>query len=859
MVNMMKFLSWGMVLLGVTAHAQNINNPVPLADLTVTSEALEFRQFDKVEITGSAILSTEARQALPVQVITAKEIEQSGARDLPALLQRLPLMQGYTDIGSATGTVLGGPETGAIHGNQSGTLVLLNGRRLPYYGSQTIAGERAVVDLNIIPMSAIERIEILTDGASTRYGSDAVAGVINIITRSKINALTLGVERLLPSLQGGERKAVNLSWGAGTAERDGYSLRTHLSLSQQDAVLAGSRPAASQGATALNINGQPYWTWSASNTTLTSAPARTYIDADGNYRNTYYDANGRCEAGWYEITTATCRRNAQPAMTLYPALNKQTLFVQAERVLNNNWLLYGDVLLGRQTQDTVPRGYPYGFYQEGSGDASYYLMTGESWGLLSQRYTNTLRHAVVGLKGEVAGWDVVTHFSQGAHAVERKYVGGLLLPGYTSVQLQPNEVFLPPSQYSDATKALMSSYIDPASRLLDTGKTTLTAMDVLMSRTLFDTDEGPVQWGLGFDARREQVEYALGNVKSSGLRSAWNGSRSISAVHSEVQWPISERLETTTSLRHDQYSDFGGVTTGKFGWKLRAHEKAWLRGSWGTGFRAPTLGQMANVAESIRYESAYSAWIDTQGNPLLKPERSKQWTLGLHLEPSRQWSVGADLWNLNIRDTFGALPITTIMSSEALKAQYLTTIGSTNHIATPNINLGDSATRGIDYYVRWRLPMEVGRLQLSFQGTAMLKSIQDSGQGQVSNLGRYTDASGTFVARHRIALVPSLERDGWIYSAALRYRSGYNETAMLSSMVDDSTLNYAHRVASLTTLDLMLQGKWDKHWNFSAGLLNAMNRYPGLVINSPNVLNGVNTQAGDYYGRRLSLKVEYRF
>ena len=856
---MSKYIACSLIALSIQAQAQSLNNPVPLADLTVTSDLLPYRQFNKVEITGSAILTTEARQALPVQVITAKEIEQSGARDLPTLLQGLSVMQSFTDIGSATGTIMGGPETAAIHGRQSGTLVLLNGRRMPYYGSQTIAGERAVVDLNVIPLSAIERIDILTDGASTRYGSDAVAGVVNIITRNKVQGLTLGVESMLPSLQGGARKAVNLSWGAGTAERDGYSLRTHLSLSQQDAVLAGSRPAASQGATALSINGQPYWSWSSANTALTSAPARTYIDGDGNYRNTYYDANGHCEAGWYEITTASCRRNVQPAMTLYPALNKQTLYVQAERVLNNNWLLMGDVLLGRQTQDTVPRGYPYGFYQEGSGDAAYYLMTGESWGVLRQRYTNDMRHGVVGLKGEIAGWDVVTHFSQGTHAVERKYVVGAPLPGYTSVQLQPNEIFLSPSQYSDATQALLASYIDPASRLLDTGKTTLTAMDVLVSRTLFDTDEGPVQWGLGLDARKEQVQYALGNVKSAGLRSAWNGARSISAVHSEVQWPLSERLETTTSLRHDQYSDFGGVTTGKFAWKLRATEQAWWRGSLGTGFRAPTLGQMANVAESIRYDSSYSAWVDTQGNPLLKPERSRQWTLGLHLQPNRQWNLGADLWNLNIHDTFGALSVTTIMSSEALKALYLSRIGATNHIASPNINLGNAISRGIDYYARWRQPTDVGRLQLALQGTVMLRSSQDSGQGMVSNLGRYTDESGTFIAHHRLSLVPSLERDGWIYSAALRYRSGYNESGYVSSMLDGTSLAYAHRVASLTTLDVMLQGQWDKNWRLSAGLLNVTNRYPAFAINAPNVLNGVNTQAGDYYGRRLNLKAEYRF
>lgn len=220
------FFSIPLLGLASLVSAQFVEN------VTVVDRAPPFRQFDKVEITGSAILARQAREALPVQVLTQREIAQSGASDLPSLLQRLSVMQNFTDAGLATGSVLGGPETAAIHGNQSGTLVLLNGRRLPFYGSQTLMGERAVVDLNFIPLSAVERIEVLTDGASARYGSDAVAGVVNVITRSQIRGATVGVETVLPSLQGGASRGLQLSWGTGSLDRDGQSLRVHASLSQ---------------------------------------------------------------------------------------------------------------------------------------------------------------------------------------------------------------------------------------------------------------------------------------------------------------------------------------------------------------------------------------------------------------------------------------------------------------------------------------------------------------------------------------------------------------------------------------------------------------------------------------------------
>lgn len=127
----------GLTLLGNAAHAQAPETVPSLGSVTVIAAPTPYRQFDKVEITGSAILAKEAREALPIQVLTQRDIAQSGATDLSSFVQRLPVMQNFSETGMATGTSEGGPETAAIHGRQSGTLVLLNGRRLPYYGSQT--------------------------------------------------------------------------------------------------------------------------------------------------------------------------------------------------------------------------------------------------------------------------------------------------------------------------------------------------------------------------------------------------------------------------------------------------------------------------------------------------------------------------------------------------------------------------------------------------------------------------------------------------------------------------------------------------------------------------------------------------
>jgi len=139
---------------------------------------------DRVEITGSSIRRIDAESALPVQVIKRETIERSGYTSTVDLFRNLPAVMGST-VESAT---VGGETYGfagvSIHNlGENRTLVLLNGRRLASFGGQTLTGASNAIDLNSIPISAIERIEVLADGASALYGSDAIAGVVNFITR----------------------------------------------------------------------------------------------------------------------------------------------------------------------------------------------------------------------------------------------------------------------------------------------------------------------------------------------------------------------------------------------------------------------------------------------------------------------------------------------------------------------------------------------------------------------------------------------------------------------------------------------------------------------------------------------------
>jgi iron complex outermembrane receptor protein len=150
----------------------------------------------RVEITGSSIKPTDAETALPVQVITRQEISALGAVNVEQLLQSVSALasSGATASSSASGATTGGLSGISLRGLTSiRTLVLINGRRIAPYGVGFV-GDSVSVDVNSIPLTAIERVEVLKDGASAIYGSDAIAGVLNFILRKDYTGLELAAD-----------------------------------------------------------------------------------------------------------------------------------------------------------------------------------------------------------------------------------------------------------------------------------------------------------------------------------------------------------------------------------------------------------------------------------------------------------------------------------------------------------------------------------------------------------------------------------------------------------------------------------------------------------------------------------------
>ncbi|MTW04926.1 TonB-dependent receptor plug domain-containing protein [Pseudoduganella ginsengisoli] len=191
-----------------------------------------------VQVTGSRIRSPNADSPSPLQILNAADIAASGATNLQDLLQKNPTMGTPTSsrTNSNFQTSGGGITTVNLRNmGDSRTLVLVNGRRFV----SGVAGDTAV-DLNTIPTDFIERVELLTGGASATYGSDAVAGVINIILKRNFNGMTIDAQGGRSSRHDDEKRKLGLTWG--TTSADGNSnIMAHFGYTKQGAVMSKDR------------------------------------------------------------------------------------------------------------------------------------------------------------------------------------------------------------------------------------------------------------------------------------------------------------------------------------------------------------------------------------------------------------------------------------------------------------------------------------------------------------------------------------------------------------------------------------------------------------------------------------------
>ena len=864
-------------------------------NIDIASHPSEFRQFDNVEITGSAIFRKEEKvSALPLEIITREDIRKSGATSVSQLIQGLTVMQNFLELGQMLSPV-GGYSTAAIHGMQKGTLVLINGLRYAPYARQTNTSlERSGVDLNNLPLTAIDRIEILTDGASSLYGTDALAGVINIIMQEPRSGVTLQVDHVRPDGGHGQGITTSLTAGLGKLARDGYTLRITAEASHQDALRGADRPYASTGESAFVWNGIPYRS-PGYYLSPARSPGTLFQPAASAFVNPAWSgalqATGRCPDRGVLVPQGDCWNNPYPQLDLYPSLDKQAAYLRGEAYLNANTIGHVELMMGQNTQRIRGEVFGSGQWQIATGSpfAPYVQQAGlqtpafllwspsELPGPVTEFRHETSRIGT-GIRGEWDAWNYHANLYQTESRSRWQYTRYLSLKAIQGLPLSRD-------MFSSLTGTPLASQLESmiGPQAIDHGLNRLQALEIRASRQLFEMTGGHAEWGSGLEWRREQVLFQ-DDRGLTGQAANLNQSRHDFSAYGELRLPVHTDFTITASARADRYDQFNTVN-GKLaalwqpapGWRLRA--------SSGTGFHAPSLGQLnpqqveigktANTLYFVCPTEVLAATgancpkgfipVYSAGSAQLQPEKSQQTTVGIHHDFSPHLSAGMDYWRVAMHNQISQANPRDILN-DPLNHLNNFTRDADGYVAlyTPLINIGRSLKSGLDLDARYRQVWDSTRLSLQAQATYYLSSWQQANPNDPvsSDLGKGAIESNSTTPRFKGRLMMGLAQSHWSGLITLNYQHSYVSMPVyaFNTLTQQSDLINDLKIPAYWTLDASfshaLQPWLDLRW----GIKNMLNqKAPSTVVTEvPNLAN-TKTVYSDLWGRTLQLGMTARF
>jgi iron complex outermembrane receptor protein len=666
-----------------------------------------------IQVTGTNIRRVDTETASPVQVITREEIDRSGLSTISEIIRVLPvnnngtISEGFTNgfAAGASGVSMRGLGVGA-------TLVLLNGRRLAPYGLAD-DGQRTFVDLNQIPFDAVERIEVLKDGASAIYGSDAIAGVINVILKTEYVGFNANASAGTSYKGDGNQYRAGLTYGIGDLSKDKYNVFATFDWYQQDSLGLTDR-GGYIGNSNLTFIGSDQRGGDPNNPDRlsTNSPLGnvrsvnpTTLGSPGPYQSLGNQAQCEAKGGAWLLSANPsagyfCNWDPKAWRQIQPENTKLNLLVKGVYQFNTDLQAYGEASWSRNDVSTtgtptaprsqyvggdlkpvdttlfaLPVGHPDNPYNAQNLAARLYLtdFAVNSAGRGGD-YTSDTYRFVAGLKGTnwEWDWDVGGMYAKTDQDIARygfydrtnleQAIRGLGGFGYYRV-----------GGSSDLNNPGIWGFVSPT--LNNSTSTSVTQFDGKMTRQWLDTPGGPLGLAVGAEWRREEIDSPpvpgteTGNVIGLGY-SAANGSRDVWAFYGEANWTLMKTLELDVALRYDDYSDYGSTWNPKVGLRWNPIKEVLLRGTWATGFRAPNAYENGNSATT-----AFTTYTDpvrcpitgaaidcgsgqlaavTSGNPLITAETSESYTLGAVWEPMRGTSVGIDYWNFKVKDQITA-------------------------------------------------------------------------------------------------------------------------------------------------------------------------------------------------------------
>ena len=907
----------------------------------------------RVEITGSSIKRVDAETSVPVTVITADELKKAGVTSVEQAIQQVSSVQVQLTSSQAVGAGTGGSSYADMRGlGYNKTLVLLNGRRIA-----NSALTASAPDINTIPFAAVERVEILRDGASALYGTDAIAGVINFITRKDYRGgtITLGVDA--PQHPGGAQHEAQVGFGAGDLDKDGLNVFAFAGFQKQAAINAQERHIAPHRIT--------------SGTTF---PATVFLTSQGKTSSTGYTLGGvapACADPTLVPSSATaCGEDTGQFVDYVPASQRLSGLMGASVKLNANHTLKLEAFVAHSEVKAKIAPVPYApifidpsskFYPGNSGTplpagvtlaadqvdgspGSLFSRQGDGTaneGRVLARYRDLVNgfreddnstnqgRFMAGLEGTIGEWDYNV-----AATLNQTRTQDFLVHGYSdenvlaTADVDPNSATYgyyvlnpainPFGAQTPAGQTILNSAVK--SGVLQFGTGTVKDFDGHASRDLGDWLHAgrPAAIAIGGEYRDEKFlnransDFASQVVASTGIDPAtYNaGSRKVYAAYSELVVPVLKSLDITAALRYDHYSDFGSTTNPKFSFRFQPVKAVLLRGSYSTGFRAPSLyelhaaqtytnsdgglsdpvncpngvplngKQLADVCSYAKggdpaNPSATNSiqFVDKLGgNPDLKAEKSKNATFGIVLEPISNLTTEFDLYSILITKEVGVLPDSLLYTpagySQFTSNFHYNNVGSLSqgpqvcpsvacgYVDELNQNIGAVRTNGVDIAIGYKANAgALGRFNFELQSTWVHTYKQELAPGQpyFQNVGIFADGSGDPVFRWQHNGTIDWNFDPFSLGVAVHHKSGYQDYNPGGAIAS------ARTVSAYTTADLYGTYTMSKGFSFTVGVKNIADRLPPYSQYNGLFQTGYDPRYYDPTGRTYYARATYSF
>lgn len=606
---------------------------------------------DEVIVTGSSIRGVQPTGSNLISV-TREDIEAIGGANTPDLIATVPQLNSFNTAPQASLGGFGSFAPGMRGLPASATLPLMNGHRLV-----AAAANETNPDYPLIPSLAIERIEIVADGASSIYGSDAVAGVINFITRKSFSGVEVtgsygvGDEYHSGYLAG----LVGKDWGSG-------SILASYQYTESDNITGGDR----------DYRLQDFRPYGGIDTRSTSCPTPNVLA-----NTTFWSVL----QGAPSFTSVNYCDNGAVA-DLFPKSRIHALFVSARQDLNDRATLWGEVLYSDRRDElraappvqTVFLFNTNPFFQGPAGATNEYVLFRPDNIIGADHFTNTDERQV----------------GNSSFGLDYKLPRDLKLTVYGSYDWADNDAFIPQINATAIAAAAAGTTTATALDPFGNGTSAATRAAILNSATdvaieqrtslaavkldgpLFDLPGGELRFAVGAEVRRETFKQR-GFVGATAVPE--NLERDVSSVYGELFIPIfgdgngaplMHSLSLSLSGRYDDYSDFGSTSNPKVGVSWEPVEGVAVRASYGTSFRAPGLRQVGatvgsyylSAAQAVTYANdptRGAAQVNTVyllgGNKDLQPEEATTYSFGIDVNPTALPDLRASLTYYNIEYT----------------------------------------------------------------------------------------------------------------------------------------------------------------------------------------------------------------